>query len=279
MGDEATAGAKEKVPRSRQYPGFSLQETLHFAERLSKSVGCGLVSRESIAEGLGHSGISGTSAAKIGCLGHFGLIEKRGTAYQLSELAKRIVMPSNPNDREVVLATAEACKAPKLYAQLFARYQGHVVPSLLGNILAREYGILPKQAQEAANAFRHSAEYAGLLRGGVLFSEPEVDANLGADLAKGDPEDLAGASPIIGNARKDAEGGGEAGHHAVELSQHPFIPAIDHRVFAIPLTKGRTGSLQLPLGVAKSDIQRLLRWIELMEDVLTEESGENVSAL
>jgi hypothetical protein len=159
--------------RSTAYPSVSLEEAILATTELADKLGPGPFDRETAAQALGYKGVSGASASKIAALTHFGLLERQGNTYIQSILARRIIAPKSDQDKTT--AIVEALRAPKLYSKLLDRYSGQALPTMLHNILFHDFRIILSASKEATEVFKRSAEFAGLLKNGVLS-----DANTGA---------------------------------------------------------------------------------------------------
>lgn len=166
---ESKPVTKTKTQRSSSYPSIGLEEAIKGTKTLRDSLGRGPYSREMASEALGHAKISGTAAAKIAAMAYFGLLIRTGNVYSQSPLAERIFLKVSEEDK--LSAIREAAKTPKLYRELIDKYSGSSLPSLLNNILAREFGINEKVSRHVAELFSTSLEYAGLLKNGVVHSD------------------------------------------------------------------------------------------------------------
>ena len=253
MPSEDTSG---RVERGIKYPADNLEAAIELLSRVKDSLGYGSASRETLAEALGYRGISGTSARKIGSLTHYDLVERVGNgAYRISELGRRILVPTSPAERQQ--AVAEAAKRPALFAALFQKYQDHALPTLLPNLLVREHGVGSSAADQAANTFRETAEYAGLLRNGVLRSQ-------------GVPDSLATATPLVDEI---------TGADATTPQEQPGASVRDGALRASGYTvaldgTGRVSVLSIPLPVTLRDMRRIRAWTEYMTHLLEEEVEE-----
>ncbi len=260
---EAPNTERVERSRSRQYPSTSLPELVPQVRHISDAVGFGPAAADTVAQAMNYSGKNGASMARIAAHVHFGLLEIAGKgSYRLTELAKRIILPVSDSDQAE--AIAQAATNPKLYTELVGRFAGHTLPTLLPNILARDFGIMPQQTQEVATDFRKTVEYAGLLRNGVLHnSAAEVQS------ATTDSASAVDLAPVASPA--------SSAHQVPEFARPASIVA-QSSSYTIPLTKGRVGVLQLPVPVALSDVDRLKKWLDLMSEVLTESDNPEVSA-
>ena len=241
-----------KVERGIKYPADNLESAIELLGRVKDSLGYGGASRETLAEALGYRGISGTSARKIGSLTHYDLLERIGNgAYRISELGRRILMPTTSAERRE--AITEAAKRPALYGALFQMYQDHALPTLLPNLLVREHGVTSSAAEQAANTFRETVEYAGLLRAGILRSNP------GAEV---DPENTATVGENV--ATSEAAAKGQLPDFPGRAGSSDYTVALDGA--------GRVAVLSIPLPVTLRDMRRLRAWAEYMTLLLQEEA-------
>lgn len=112
----------------------------------------------------GKSVKSGAFIRKKASLGYYGLISGRGEKLQVTELAEKIVYPSN--DSEKIESLKRAFLSPPLFNRLFSTMEKGVPIKLdiLGNVVVREYGIQPAAREEFLSTFVKSGIYAQVLR-------------------------------------------------------------------------------------------------------------------
>jgi len=162
MSDETNKiSPKKQRERSTAYPSSSLEEALELTRQLRDKLGIGPHKRSAAAVGIGYSGVSGASAAKIAAMTHFGLLDRTGDTYTISDIAKRILFPISDEDR--MMAIIEAARKPQLYSQLLEKYAGERIPSMLQNILHITYGVSVSAAPNAADIFIKSMRFARLM--------------------------------------------------------------------------------------------------------------------
>ncbi len=159
---------KIKRQRSTAYPQIPLKEAVEYSAELLKNYASSGFDRESAAEIMGHSTLSGPAACKVAALVHFGLIERKGSAYKIADLTKRICNPLD--EREKQEALLEAVNAPKLFMTLIEEYGGKAVPPALNHVVSRNHGINPKVADKVVQLFKDSTEFAGVYENGILKS-------------------------------------------------------------------------------------------------------------
>lgn len=250
--------AKQREERGPKNPSDNLETVVGMLHRVRDGIGFAPANRETIVEALGYQGISGTSARKLAALNHFNLLDRASNStYRIGELGKRILAPRD--EREVQAALAEAAKAPSLYQRLFARFGDSALPSLLPNILIREFGVLPQTADEVARLFRESAEFAGLLRNGVLLTELPSDPRSAGEPVPPDADD-----------RRETT--------AVDEPTQGTSPTGVQR-YSVPLDKsGRVAMVELPLPLLVRDVERMISWLNYMLTITTDEEMPTVSS-
>jgi hypothetical protein len=263
----------------KRSPSFPLSVAREFLERVYKALGTGPFDRGTFAKALGHEALSGPSSTKIASLVHFGLLQKARDGYALSPLAERLLAPVSETEKRQALA--EAAQKPAIYALLFERYRNQPLPHLLPNVLVRDYGIEQKQAARAAENFRQTAEYAGLLRSGVLYVEIENGAASEPGSTPAGTGASTGAIPAGEErdepARPDERSG--TGYQPAPRPGYPPVPlpgrlaaADGIRNFDIPLNASatRVAWLQIPAPIQKTDLERIKKWIYFIEQSLEE---------
>lgn len=158
--------------RSCAYPAHNLEDSIEAVSKLNSNLGKGPFNRESAAVALGYKGVSGASAIKISACAQFGLLMRSGNTYYISDLARKILVPTSEEERRT--AILEAVETPSLYSSLISTYADQALPTMLTNILCRNYGVIENSAPKAANIFRESLEYAGLLKNGAVRKTGET---------------------------------------------------------------------------------------------------------
>ena len=159
----------ERMPRltterSRAYPVLSLEAGEQAMSEILDRLGAGSYSREVLAEVLGHSNAhGGPGARKIAALAQYGLLWRRAGLYSPTPLAELLASGTAASD-ERRAALRRALRRPPLFRALLERYgpQGRV-PRQLASVLWRDHGITRKASRLAAETFRTSARYAGVL--------------------------------------------------------------------------------------------------------------------
>lgn len=165
-----------KRDRSTAYPAISLEDAVNYSEKLISAYPKSDFDREAAAKAIGYDSVSGASAPKIAALAHYGLLERKGSAYKCSDLAKRIHYFTSDADRNS--AILEAVMSPALFNSLVSEYSNRAIPPTLNNVLISKYGISSKVADKAVQTFKDSVEYAGIYVNGVLKSNPDDETKV-----------------------------------------------------------------------------------------------------
>jgi hypothetical protein len=250
----------EREGRGPNAPSETLPSAIQLLQLVRDRLGFSSASRESIAEALGYRTLNGTSRRKIAALSHFELLARSGAAYRISDLGKQILIPRD--DAEHKQAVAMAARKPAFYSKLFAKYEGQALPGMLPNILVREFGILPQSSEDVARTFRETQEFAGLLRNGILLSEPEGAHAVDRDLAQPTSLSAGGANgvqvEVQSESRPQFEPNAGDGRH--------------RQRYTIPLDKrGTLASVELPVPVRERDLKKVSAWLTYMTNVIGDE--------
>lgn len=244
----------EEAPEERgpRIPADPLHIGIEYLTRVQKGIGFSAASNDSVVAALGHTMLSGSAKRKLAVLNHYGLLERVGrSSYKVSELGKAILHPRG--DREYRGAIGAAARRPRIYQELWNRYKGQPIPSILPNLLVREFGVLPKTGHVVAQNFVETMGFAGLLQNGVLTEvedeavEPETVSSAAVG---GDSETRRGPS-----STSVPGGGGQR-----------YIVALDAR--------GRIATVDLPVPVRQKDLTTLENWLSFMRTIAEVEATE-----
>ena len=242
--------------RGPKYPSDSLKVAIDLIGKVREGIGFSAASRDTIVKAVGYETLNGTSKRKLGVLNHYGFLDRTGAGtYKVSELAKRILIPTDQLDRE--LAIAEAAKTPRLFQSLFERFSGHALPSLFTNLLVRDFGVAVDSGEHVSGVFKETAEFAGLLRNGVLSSE---------------------AQPVPGDAKATQES--KRDPIPVEAVALPAtVPAnVTGQRYTVALDgTGRVAQIDLPIPVRARDLTALVGWLNFMRTVAEQEEPPAIS--
>ncbi len=243
--------SRQVTERSRAYPVLSLEDGARAMGEILTGLGEGAFGREVLAEVLGYSNAhGGPGARKIAALAQYGLLRRRAGLYSPTPLARRIAEPVDARSRSVALR--RALRHPPLFRALLERYapQGRI-PGQLAGVLWRDHGITRKASRAAAETFRNSARYAGIL-----------DRD-GAFLAGGDP---TGTPPPDLRPARRPESPTEA--------DRPAKGSASEQRFELALGGGRVAKIVLPLRLSRRDLEVVRGQIDFLEYQVAEHEKE-----
>lgn len=258
--DARQSTSRRNVQRGRTSPSHSLEDAIEGAAKVFEALGTTRHQRDDAATAMGYKPGSGAANSKVGSLTHFGLLSRSGANYEVSELAQRILTPIDEDERRV--AVAEAAVTPSLYSELIAQLDGQPFPPMLPAILQRNYGVVPKGANDVASRFEETLKFAGLLIDGKVHATLKRAQSSGAPALRDEqPNKL-----VEQQAGSQQRGATDTGAQHRVSRPH----AQDLLDYQIPLRAKRLAVLSLPKTIDASDIDRIKSWLDLMADVLTE---------
>ncbi|KKQ95649.1 MAG: hypothetical protein UV74_C0013G0248 [Candidatus Woesebacteria bacterium GW2011_GWB1_43_14] len=178
--EQPTTKQVKTKERSASYPSITLEDAINYSAKLQTAFSKSAFSRDNAVKEMGYEKVTGPVGMKVASLVHFGLLGREGNAYRNTDLSLSFAHPIDDNDLQT--AKQLAVTAPKLYKTLLNEFAGHAVPTALSSILVRSHKIGQKVADNVANIFRKSIEYAGVYQNGIVSSEILVkDDEVGID--------------------------------------------------------------------------------------------------
>jgi hypothetical protein len=152
----------------RMFPSLSLEEAVGKLRQSYSNVGRGPSSKEAFITGLGYKSVSGASSRVFGALIHYGFFEKAGRDYKISQLGMHIILPDTDDESLLQGYLRQAAIHPTLFRDIYNKYEGEKLPTMLHNTLVHDFRVHDKSGKEAANNFRKTLEHAGLLENGIV---------------------------------------------------------------------------------------------------------------
>lgn len=245
-------------------PGYSLREALRIPQALADSFGKAATKPLLVARAADLSPTSGKFRMLCGASIGYGLTDGgyNANSISLTSLGMRAVVPQEEGDD--LVAMREAFLRPRVVNEFLTKYQNSKLPSeqIARNVL-ESMGVPTQASARALDVIRTGAEELGFLqdiKGQIYVDIESPDSSSANDSPVNDPLQLtstyARAAQAPGPVRSPA----------------PSLPVnqAGYRTFAIPLTGGRTGGIQLPQSIDRSDLLRIKKWFDVMEDVLIE---------
>lgn len=179
----------EPRTRNRDYPSISLREAIEKLRKLHGAIGLHPATRESVAKGMGYTGLNGASASAVGALNKYGLLERHGEELRLSERAMSILFAHSPSERSSAIRAAAA--EPRLFAELLDKYPGKPpTDDVIRNYLTRQ-GLGASAVAAAVSAFRETVDLVDA-EGGVY---PPASAPVPGDGIGGVPMAVVSSQP------------------------------------------------------------------------------------
>lgn len=194
---EQSGGSRRE--RSARYPSTTLEDAINFCRQIDELGVDGLNSAQ-IASAMGYRNVkTNTFSGRLSSARQYGLIDLSDQSHTLSQLARRIIHPMDPDEIPTLLR--QACQSPPLYAELLRSYAGKRLPEpdILGNLLMHKHHITAVARNIAAEAFFASIKYAG-----ILLENRLVDESAGEAAMLVSPK-LTSAKPAIRSSRAAAE--------------------------------------------------------------------------
>lgn len=195
MTEETPQTKKRNVHRSPAYPSIDLEKAIPLVQKLNEKFQDDVFSRDNAVMELGLQK-GGDAFRKIAALVHFGLINRKGSSYNVTFLAKQIIFPG---DDEKIKKTAimGAANTPKLYKKLILSHQGKQLPTALHHSLITIEKFNQSVAEKVAKDFKKSIEFSGILRNGIVNAS-EIDMASQATEPQ-EPQIEKGNDPRIGD--------------------------------------------------------------------------------
>lgn len=229
--------------RSPRYPRYPLQEAIDYARRLYEGAHRSTVDTHTAYRVMGFAGKSGASATALGATRQFGLVDGERGGVQVSDLGLAVLEPSGPEERAFALHAA--ANHPEIFEALMDHFAGDPPRSdePLRSFLIRTRGFSKSGADECISSFRKTFSFVA-----------DVDR----------PEE---ASPAREATATAAPPGPQPSTAAATISR----AGSQHEVLRIPLTRDCSAELSFSGAVTAQAVTRLMRHIELMQEVWAEQ--------
>lgn len=148
---------------AEQLPRKSLEQAIRVARALRDVHAGGPTQWPQIAEAMGIS--SGAQANKyfLWSAQAYGLIERDGDSYSISEIGRKILAPTTSSEDKEALV--RALMTPVMFSRFFTDYNGSPFPGEehIGNVLEVRYGVPRERVDEAKVLLRDNGLFAGVL--------------------------------------------------------------------------------------------------------------------
>lgn len=161
----AKAGGRVQMS-AEQLPRKSLEQALRVARALREVHAGGPAKWPQIAEAMGISSGNQVNKYFLWSAQAYGLVDKEDDEYSLSEVGRKILAPTKPNEDKEALV--RALMTPVLFSRFFTDYNGSPFPTEehIGNVLEVRYSIPRERVEEAKTLLKENGLFAGVLRQG-----------------------------------------------------------------------------------------------------------------
>jgi hypothetical protein len=146
------------------YPVNTFQNALEAARAVCDSGGANSdVQKSVIAHALHSSANSGAFIQRLSSAKIYGIIDGGRNGYRLTDNAKRYFFPSTEGEKRN--AELMLLKSAPIFAEIIKRFDGNRIPSpsLLANVLLREFKVPESWKDRVARFFLKAASAAGVL--------------------------------------------------------------------------------------------------------------------
>lgn len=236
-----------------ELPRKTLEECLEVARPVHEVYAGASATWDEIASTSGRAAQSNPTKYLIWSAQAYDLLVRDGDKYALSETARKIFAPTDPNERTE--AIVKAITVPTLLSKFYTEYNGKLLPedTYFDNVLESRYQVPRDRTKEARELILANAQFAGIIT--VHPNGKRTIRLTGAPQAESEPfpvdfhgvnGDASSASEVSDagtlSASADAacfyitpigEDGGEVRRHADMLLRHLVEPAFQQFSIAV----------------------------------------------
>lgn len=231
--------------RSKRYPSMSLEQAI---ERVGKAYDAdrqNTIDRETMAQHIGYSGISGASDQAIGTLTQYGLVERAGRGeMRVSTIALDILHPAPGQDSGEALKIAAF--HPSVFQELLEKFPDRPSESGLKSYLKRE-GFLDRAVNLIASAYLENWSY--LAANGLSPSN-----NDRVEPSEEQFEEIQASTESVRQPIMD---------RFVEKPAQ-FAGGPIEKAYVFPFPAGGEASILLPQSLTQREYEDFLEWINMM---------------
>jgi hypothetical protein len=156
--------AARAIVSSSELPRKSLEQALRVAKALREVLAGGPAGWPEIAKAMGIGAGNQANKYYLWSAQAYGLIDRDGEKYSLSEIARKILAPTRPGEEKE--AAVRAVLFPGIFSRFFTDYNGSPFPGEehIGNVLEVRYNVPRERVEEATALLRENGIYTGILR-------------------------------------------------------------------------------------------------------------------
>ena len=233
--------------RSPNYPSISLSDAVDRLVKLGGVIHSHPAPRDVVLEGMGYSGPNGASLTALAALRKYGLIQREGEDFRITERGMMYLHPQK--DEERIQAVRDAAGEPKLFAELNDRFSdGKASDELIRSFLLRN-GFTPSAASSALLNYRETMDLVERECGDYDASSDKINEELTSEerpQPTTSPPASPGPPPVV-----NAPMATNPGQFRVSMTDEFFVDV--------------TAS-----GLNRSGVQRLIAWLQANQELVPE---------
>lgn len=240
---ESNEKGKKGHKRSASYPSLTVDEAYKFACKINDNFSvASAVKREEIAHVLGLH--TNTVSRDVAACVQYGLLSKAANeGYKLTELFNDIFRPESEKEKRIKLILAFG--NPKLYQELIAKFDGHVIPLEFANTLIKHHGITESASKAAAETFLQSGVNVGVIgENRVLKYNVTLSSISKTQFAE-----------IVEDTNNTNDKAKERAIGTLVIQPTEEIPAPDAKKIPMHLTKEKMAYLMYPSNITENDVK------------------------
>ena len=262
---------KRKRKRSPGYPALGLETAILRARELYQKEGTHFVAQSTVFEDWGYGPTSSSGGRVLAALLHFGLAETQGSQRErevrLSDLGQVLTHANSPEDQKSTAVTAAALN-PSIYQKLWEEWGTEGRLPSKGKMtwdLESTWEFNPKAIDSFISDFVSTLEFADLVRGGILVGgEASGEGGNLSDEAEDTPEKPDRHEAVTSPSQPLAEG---------SVQEHTAGARVEQ--YRIPLPRGGTAVLNLPVPMSRAAFDMISAWLTLAKPAIIEEAGQD----
>ena len=238
--------------RSPRYPRISLGSALDHAKSIYQGAHRSAISSDTAYKLMGFSGKTGSSAAALGAIRQFGLVDGLRGDLKISALALRIFEPESIF--EYAEAIEKAAFNPDIFQEISTQFGGRIPP-----------------ADEPIRAFlirNHDFSSAGANDCIAALRETLTEVERFTEVSVVDRDEVATENLV---RTRDANVQSQSKMKADVEELAPHDPAVPVRVAKLPLSKESEADIRITGKITAAGIDRLIAYLDVMKDAWLDE--------
>ena len=240
--------------RSPSYPSISLREAVDKIKQVYDKDYQNKIDRALVAAHMGYQSLNGKSLGVLSAVSKFGLLEGRGDANWVSDMALSIIAHER-GSAERAAALQDAARRPELFSALDAKFQnGRASDAALRSYLLTQK-FIPSAAELAIRSYRETKQFVEEEAGGYNEVQP---SNV-------EPEDTTMQPALAAQAS------------SVQAAA-ALLPQRGEREFLRgPLSNASSYRLLIAGDMGAKELGKLIRILSLQKELLDDEDSSPAS--